>query len=71
VFIEIVCRAASFAFANLRLHKFPDELRVTRELQNSVATAMEDPCLTGDGFARVGLGCASGRSKSWRPSWWR
>jgi hypothetical protein len=28
VFIEIVCRAASFAFANLRLHKFPDELRV-------------------------------------------
>jgi hypothetical protein len=56
VFIEIVCRAASFAFANLRLDKFPDELWVTRELQNSVATAMEDPCLTGDGFARVGVG---------------
>jgi hypothetical protein len=45
-----------YPFADLRLHNLPDELRVTRELQAVVATAMEDSRLTGDAFACVGIG---------------
>jgi hypothetical protein len=45
-----------YPFANIRLHQFPPELRVTRQLQDAVATAMEDPSLTGDAFACVGIG---------------
>ena len=45
-----------YPFADLRLHKFPAELRITRELQGTVATAMENPSLTGDAFACVGIG---------------
>jgi hypothetical protein len=44
-----------YPFADLRLHKLPDELRVTRELQAAVATAMEDTSLTGDAFACRGI----------------
>jgi hypothetical protein len=45
-----------YPFADLRLHKFPGELRVTRKLQAATATAMENPNLTGDAFACVGVG---------------
>jgi hypothetical protein len=39
-----------YPFADLRLKKFPAELRVTRELQDTFATAMENPALTGDQY---------------------
>jgi hypothetical protein len=45
-----------YPFADLRLHRFPENLRVTREMQDLVATALENPCLTGDAYATAGLG---------------
>jgi hypothetical protein len=45
-----------YPFADLRLYKLPIELRVTREMQDQFATAMENPNLTGDGFACAGIG---------------
>jgi len=45
-----------YPLADVRLHKFPPELRVTREFQDAIATAMENPRLTGDGFATSGFG---------------
>jgi hypothetical protein len=45
-----------YPFADLRLHNLPAKLRITRELQDAMATAMENPSLTGDAFACGGIG---------------
>lgn len=45
-----------YPFADIRLHQFPAELRVTREFRNTIATAMENPRLTGDAYATSGFG---------------
>lgn len=60
-----------YPFADLRLHKFPAELRITRELQGTVATAMKTPASLVTLSPVSESGCACGRSRSWSLSWWR
>jgi hypothetical protein len=45
-----------YPFSSLRLHKLPEELRITRDLQEAIATTMEDRTLTEGASACVGVG---------------
>ena len=45
-----------YPFAALRLYQIPEQLRVTRSVQDKVATAMEDARLHGDVYATSLIG---------------